>query len=174
MKLISILVRYLLLVILAFLFLFSALPESLLSFLTLQLTNFLLSLVYKTTLSGNFILVFHSGEIYFLEIISACVAVSAYFLLLILNLLTPMNKKQRFSTLFYSLSVLFLVNVLRILLFGVLFVSDFKYFDLSHKLFWYFSSIILVVLIWFSSVKIAGLRGIPFYTDLKTLLSLKK
>ncbi|HLC82982.1 MAG TPA: pacearchaeosortase, partial [Bacteroidia bacterium] len=48
----------------------------------------------------------------FIEIIPACIAGSAYLLLIILNLSVPLSTKKRIYTLVFSLAVLFVVNVI--------------------------------------------------------------
>ncbi len=109
---------------------------------------------------------------YFASIIPACIAGSAYYLLFILNLTTPMEKKKRFYSLIF-LSFLFLIlNVARISIFAAIFASKgFEIFNLAHAATWYFGSTVLVVLIWFSNVIIFKIKGVPIYTDVKTIIN---
>ena len=51
----------------------------------------------------------------------------------------------------------------------MIFISGSSLFDITHKLFWYFGSIIFVVGIWFIEVKYFKLKEIPFYSDIKLL-----
>jgi exosortase/archaeosortase family protein len=107
-----------------------------------------------------------------IEIIGPCVAGSAYYLLLILNLSIPkIEFKKRIELLFFTFSSLLIINILRIFLLSVLFVSGTSFFDITHKLFWYAGSTIFVVGIWFLGVKIFKVKEIPFYSDIKFLLS---
>ena len=51
---------------------------------------------------------------------------------------------------------------------GVFFLG-FSFFDITHKVFWYFISTIFVVGIWFIEIKIFKIKEIPFYSDLNLL-----
>jgi len=62
------------------------------------------------------------------------------------------------------------LNVLRIVLFASLYVNSFKYFDFTHKIFWYAFSTLFVVLIWFFVVRFYNVKDIPIYSDLKYLI----
>ncbi len=103
-------------------------------------------------------------------IIPACIAGAAYYLLIALNLATPMNIKTRTKSLsFLILSFLFL-NIIRFAIFTGLFFEGYKYFDMAHEAVWYFGSTILVVILWFANVALFKIKGIPACTDLKNLL----
>ncbi len=106
-----------------------------------------------------------------IALIQACVAGAAYYLLLILNLTTPMGLKTRIKSIFFlGLSFLFL-NIVRVVIFSVLFLNGAGYyFDLAHKLVWYAGSTVLVVLLWFANVKLFNLQSIPVYTDWKGII----
>src|SRR4030042_5015777 len=160
---IYILIRYFVLLVLG---IFSSLFYLIFFYLTILPSYFLLKLFYEVSLSGS-VLKVAGLEI---GIVSACVAGSAYYLLLILNLTTEMTAKQRVFSLFFSLFLLLTVNILRIVLFSALLVEDYAYFDLLHRLFWYFMSISLVVVIWFFTAWLFKIKRIPLYSDLKTLL----
>ena len=140
--------------------------------LTIYASYFLLKLFYQnTSLIANIILV-NSIPI---EIIEACVAGSAYYLLLIFNLSIPNIKiKKRLLLLLFSFSLFFIVNIIRIVVSSYLLVSGATWFDFAHRLFWYIGSIVFVVGIWFFSVKLFKIKEIPFYTDIKNLFSLAK
>ncbi len=160
---IFILIRYFVLLILG---VFSSLFYVVFFYLTIGSSYFLLKTLYEVSLNG-YVLKVAGLEI---GIASACVAGSAYYLLLILNLTTEMSAKQRISSLFSSLFLLLAINVLRIFLFSILLVENYVYFDLLHRFFWYFMSIFFVVVIWFFTAWLFKIRRIPFYSDLKTLL----
>ena len=105
-----------------------------------------------------------------IELINSCIAGSAYYLLLILNLSTPKIKlKKRIKIMLLSFASLLIINILRIFLLGFLAISGFSYFDLAHKLFWYLLSIVFVTGIWFAQVKYFKIKQIPFYSDMKFL-----
>ena len=134
--------------------------------LTIYPVYFLLNIFLDTSLYGN-ILYF---EGYTVQLINACIAGAAYYLLLILNLSIPKIKiEKRIKIIFYSFMSLLALNILRIFVLTLLFVSGFAFFDLTHKIFWYSLSIIFVIGIWFSQVKIYKIKEIPFYSDLKSI-----
>ena len=118
-------------------------------------------------LNGSFILINFEKPI---EIISACIGSSAYLLLLILNLSVPMQARKRIYSLIVSILLFLALNVLRIVLFASLYVNSFKYFDFTHKIFWYAFSTLFVVLIWFFVVRFYNVKDIPIYSDLKYLI----
>ncbi|MEK6885966.1 MAG: pacearchaeosortase [Nanoarchaeota archaeon] len=159
-------IRYLLLLLIALFMMFSSAFYDVFLKLTIYPVNFLLNFLYSSAVSADTIFV----QGFQIAIIPACVAVSAYFLLFILNFTTPMKIKNRIKLLIFSFAALLLVNVLRIFILSVLFIKDYVYFDIIHKFFWYFLSTILVLIIWFSSTAIFKIRGIPVYTDFKTLI----
>jgi exosortase/archaeosortase family protein len=136
--------------------------------LTIYPVYFLLKLFFNTSLISNVLLI-HDIPI---EIIGACIAGSAYYLLLILNLSTPGIKLgKRILVLFFSFFSLLIVNILRIFLLSILLISGTSFFDFVHELFWYVGSVFFVVLIWFLSVKLFKIKAIPFYSDVIYLLN---
>jgi exosortase/archaeosortase family protein len=135
--------------------------------LTIQPVYFLLRLFYNPALISNIIVVNNLP----IEIIGSCVAGSAYYLLLIFNLSIPEIKlAKRIGILIFSFSILLAVNISRILLLSVWYVSQTPFFDITHKLFWYAGSILFVVGIWFLTVKIFKIKEIPLYSDIKFLV----
>ncbi|MFA7708365.1 MAG: pacearchaeosortase [Candidatus Pacearchaeota archaeon] len=132
--------------------------------LTIYFTVIILRIFYSVSISGIQILINQSKII---EIIPSCVAGSAYVLLLILNLFIAMKPKQRVYSLFFSFSILFILNILRIFILSVLLVNDFEFFYITHKLVWYILSTILVVGVWFLTTKIFSIKGIPIVSDVK-------
>lgn len=165
----DLLLRYLILILVAlpgldlFYFIFSP--------LTVRPVFFLLNLFYDATLVGTSI--FLSGiEI---ELIGACIAGSAYYLLLILNLATPDIKiEKRVRILAISFISLLALNVVRIFILSILATKNMFYFNLVHMFFWYVLSVVFVVAIWFYMVKKFKIKKIPFYSDLKILYKLTK
>lgn len=103
-----------------------------------------------------------------IDLISACIAGSAYYLLLILNLSTP-NVKSRIKALVFAFSLFLIVNILRIFFLSILALNGSPFFDITHKVFWYLLSTVFVVGIWFLEVKVFKIKGIPFISDLKFL-----
>jgi exosortase/archaeosortase family protein len=106
-----------------------------------------------------------------IEFVKACIAGSAYYLLLILNLSIPDIKwGKRAKMILYSFTAFLAVNVIRILILGIMAYSGSSFFDITHRIFWYSLSTIFVVLIWFSEVKYFKIKQIPFYSDIKNLI----
>jgi exosortase/archaeosortase family protein len=157
--------RYLILILIG---IFLSLFYKILLSLTILPSSFLLNIFYDVSVIGNFILV----EGIIIEIINACVAGSAYYLLLILNLTTSMKEKQRTYSLIFSFASLFILNILRIVFLTALYLSNSTFFDFTHQLFWYVLSIFFVVGIWFLTIKLFKIKKIPVYSDIKFLKSL--
>lgn len=134
--------------------------------LTIYPVNFFLSFFYDSIIIDNSIIINST----MIEIISACVAISAYFLLFTLNFTTSMPIKKRVKAILFSFSVLLIINVLRIFVLSVLFLNKYLYFDIIHKTFWYLLSILIVIGIWFYSVYLFKIRNIPIYSDFKSLI----
>lgn len=134
----------------------------------------MLDLFYEPILNGQMIIIGNN----IIEIIGACVAGSAYFFLLILNLSTPNVKfGKRINMLGFAFLAFLIFNIIRIFGLSLMYLNNSPLFDFTHKLFWYLGSTLLVVFIWFIEVKLFGIRKIPFYSDLKYMYkqsSLKK
>jgi len=169
-KIIDIFSRYLIMVLIAIpgLWIFYAIFTP----LTIYPIYFLLNLFFNASLSGNIITVYNCFPI---EIIEACVAGSAYYLLFVLNLSTPnILLKKRLRIILESFLALLIINILRILFLSVMYISGSGLFDVTHKIFWYLANMIFIVGIWFFMVKSFKLKEIPFYSDIKFFIELKK
>src|SRR3989344_3491843 len=143
--LINLLARYLVIILLAMFNL--SIIYAIFTPITASLAYFFLNIIYSDVawFSGTTTL-FISGN--YITLIPSCIAGSAYYLLLLLNLTTPMDVKTRTkSILFLILSFLF-INLMRIILFSVLFISGFQYFDIAHRWIWYLGSTVFVIGIW--------------------------
>ena len=156
-----------------FLVLITAFGTGIIYLIFLPLTKypsyFVLSMFYDALLIGDMILI---GN-YHIEIIGACVASSAYYFLLVLNLSTSGIKPLlRTKMILYSFGIFLLINVARIIVLSIMYVNDSPFFDITHKILWYAGSTIIVVGIWFFQVRSFKVKGIPFYTDLKKLYNL--
>jgi len=136
---------------------------------TIKLVSFLLSFISKTTVSSDIIL-FNS---YIIQLIPACIALSAYYLIFILVFSTRKIKPlQRIKILVFSSFIFLIFNVLRI--FILILLLNFSFFSILHLFFWYFISTLAVFLIWLLNVKIFKIKEIPVYSDIKYLFSLRK
>jgi exosortase/archaeosortase family protein len=167
-KIFGLLIRYVILIISSFpnLFIFYFIFTP----LTIYPVFFLFSLFFNVALSNTTIFL---NNCPFIQLIEACIAGSAYFLLLILNLSIPNVKlTKRIIMILSSFIILLAVNIIRIFVLGLLLFSGTRWFDITHEVFWYFGSIVLVVLIWFSEVKLFKIKEVPFYSDIKFLYNL--
>ena len=109
---------------------------------------------------------------YFASIIPACVAGSAYYLLLILNLSTPLKTGQRVKSLFFLLGIFLTINILRIFSFALIYANEgFEFFNIAHATTWYFGSTVLVIILWFTNILVFKIKEIPVYSDFKLILS---
>lgn len=135
--------------------------------LTIYPSYFLFSLFFNASMNGQLITLDNCFPI---EFIGACVAGSAYYLLLILNLSVPDIKiKKRLTMILFSFLILLIINIMRIFILGLLFASRSSVFDITHKFFWYLMSVLFVAGIWFAEVKLFRIKKIPLYSDLRFL-----
>ncbi|MBS3150857.1 pacearchaeosortase [Candidatus Woesearchaeota archaeon] len=106
----------------------------------------------------------------------ACAAISAYFLLLLLILLTKDIKlKTRIKMFLLGSIIIFSVNLIRILtLIAVLEKQGFNAFQQAHDIIWIIFGSLLVALTWISLIKHYKISSIPIYSDLKYLLKQTK
>ncbi len=137
---------------------------------TIISTSKILSIFYDINVAGDLI-IYNS---YTIQIIAACVAGSAYLLLLILNLTTQINLKKRLYSILFTFILFFSLNILRIVILATIYFNDSALFDVTHKIFWYGLSTLFVIIIWFLTVKIFKIKGIPIYNDLRYLYSLTR
>jgi len=136
--------------------------------LTTKASFYLINLISPAEIYENII----SFQSHSIAIIPACVALSAYYLLLILNLATPMPLKTRIFALAYSFILFFIINIIRISFFSFVLTLSQNIFNTLHFAIWFAFSSLIVVLIWFSEVSIFKIKGIPGYSDIKFLLKL--
>ena len=130
--------------------------------LTVYSVYFILKLFYTVTLSNNTLIV-NNTEI---EIINACIAGSAYYLLFLLNFSTRNIKfKKRIFVFFIDSAALFLINILRIIILSVLLIKESFLFESIHLIFWYLLSILIVFLIWIFTAKILKIKSVPIISD---------
>lgn len=133
--------------------------------LTIYPTYFLLNLFFDVSLKG---IVMSFPNNLSIKIIEACIAGSAYYLLLIINLSIPAIKlPKRLKLILISFVSLLIINIVRIVFLSSILVTGISWFDVAHKVLWYVGSIIFVLVIWFLEVKYFNIKAIPFYSDLK-------
>lgn len=167
--------RYFVLLLILFLNIKFDLIYEILTPLTVYPVYFVLHKLYFAQLIPSYYSCVESGapaifvKGYYACIVDACVAGSAYMLLLILNFSTPMHIVKRLKSLVFLISSFLLLNVIRIYVFIILVSIGYEYFDAVHKFTWIFASTILVVLVWFVNVWIFKIKTIPGYTDIKLI-----
>lgn len=136
--------------------------------LTVYPVYWILKMIYSDTiLLGTTTLYFH-GQ--FASIVAACVGGAAYYLLLILNLTTPMTPSKRVKSICFIAFIFLLLNVIRITIFAILLATGYNYFDITHQMTWYFGSTVLVILVWFTNVLVWDIRAIPIYSDIVSVI----
>ena len=137
--------------------------------LTIRITHAILSIFTHTFIYNNVIYLKDVG----VEIIPACVAGSAFYLLLLLIFSTAEIKPAiRAKALITALVAFFILNILRILLLIPLINTN--SFGTIHWIFWHLLSTIFVVTVWFAVVEIYKIKPIPIYSDIKYIKSLIK
>ena len=139
--------------------------------LTIHILNVILSIFTNTALYGTII---HLPQIGIaVEIVPACVAGSAFYLLFLLLMSTAgIEPETRAKTIITAFAILFALNILRILF--LIPIATTTYFETVHWISWHLISVIFVVGIWFSIVKIYKIKKIPIYSDVKYIRSLIK
>jgi len=137
--------------------------------LTIHTTTTILSIFTTPTLVGNLIQTTKAT----IEIAPACVAGSAFYLLLIL-ILSSANIKPitRTKTILTALILLFTLNVLRILI--LIPLIRWPHFQTIHWTIWHFASTIFVVATWLAVIKMFKIKSIPIYSDIKYLINSTK
>jgi exosortase/archaeosortase family protein len=135
--------------------------------ITISILDSILSLSGESLVIGNSI---HFKRVIF-EIIPACIAGSAFYLMFILVFSTrEIEFRKRLTVLLSSFVLLFFFNMSR-LVFLVSIVRA-SYFEAVHWFLWNFVSVIFVVGIWVLMVYLFRLKTIPIYSDLKYLFDL--
>ncbi len=164
----SVIARYVLLILVALpnLWLFYLLFTP----LTIYPVFFLLKIFYDVSLFQSNIILGNNV----IQIGEACIAGSAYYLLLILNMATPMHVKKRIFSLLFIFSAFLIINILRIFFFSLLFVYSFSLFSLTHLIFWYLLSAFIVFFIWIINAKIFRINAIPVYSDIEGIMGIIK
>ena len=173
--LIGLFTRYILIILLGLgnLFIF----YKLLTPITTNTTFYILSLFSSSTafLSQNTILF----KQVIIELIPACIAGSAYYLLFILLFSTPNIKPlKRIKILIISFISFFILNIIRITFLAniasLTIINHPTAFESIHLIFWYLISTLFVIAIWLLIIKHYKLKSIPIYTDLKFIYKLIK
>ena len=146
-------------------------PASFFSFIFTPLTIYgsyaVLNIIFNVGINGRVLLV--NGFPF--EIIEACVAGIAYYLLWLLVFLTKdVSAIERIKILAYGFMLIFVMNISRIWLLVFLAMKySFHWFNIVHLAFWYFLTGIFVALVWIFLVVHFKVKNIPVYSDIKAL-----
>lgn len=128
----------------------------------------ILNLFFDASLIGRDVILINGNVP--IELIRACIAGSAYFLLLALGFSVPNIKiEKRLKIVGITFLSFLLVNILRIVILAFIFMAGYQFFDAAHNILWYSVSVILVAVIWFAMVKKFNIKEIPFYSDIRFL-----
>lgn len=137
--------------------------------ITIRALYAVLSVFTNPVIANNVIYLNRIG----LEIVPACVAGSGFYLLLLLILSTAEIKPTtRTKAIITGFALFFILNILRILI--LIPLTGSPSFETIHWIFWHLISIIFVVAVWFSVVKIYKIKEIPVYSDVKYMANLIK
>jgi hypothetical protein len=142
--------------------------SSIFSLITIYPVLYMLKLVYSQAilLPGTNIFLINGS---YISLIEACVAVYAYLMIIILNFTTPMSVIIRLKSISFLVFSFLLINIVRIFVFTILFLSGFKFFDITHKTFWY-AGALFIVFLWFVNIKLFKINKVPLYSDIKMIL----
>jgi len=154
-----------------------AILSNILTPLTFYPVLLILKLFYSV--AGNFsdtlIAVSNNSIWHSISIAEACVATSAYFLLLALNLTTKdILWKKRIKIFLTGAFSLLAINILRIIILAAMVVSGSAFFDSTHFIFWHILSTIIVIAIWLFSIRIYKINSIPIVSDIIRLREIIK
>lgn len=134
--------------------------------ITLQTLQIIFSIFTDSFLVSNIIFL----NTVTLEIIPACIAGSAFYLLTIINFSTPnISTQKRLKILLESFLILFILNILRILF--LVSISGELYFETIHFIFWNLISTLFVVGIWIHLLKKYNIKETAIYTDIIYLIN---
>lgn len=137
--------------------------------ITISSVTFILSLFQEVSTISDLIIL----KNFTIQIVPACVAGFAYYLLLILIFSTPkITLKKRFNLVLLSVGLFFILNIARILF--LISIVGKPYFFIVHWIFWNLMSTIFVVGIWILLVKLYKIKELPLVSDFRYLLRLKR
>jgi exosortase/archaeosortase family protein len=108
-----------------------------------------------------------------IEIVPACIAGAAFYLLFILVFSTGgIKPKERLRMLAVSFTALFILNILRIIF--LILIAGEAYFSVVHWTVWHLVSTFFVIGIWIKVVKYYKVKEIPIYSDFLSIRRLVK
>lgn len=113
---------------------------------------------------------------YQLQLISACISTTAYYLLVLLILTTKdISFKKRIYLFIFGSLLIFIGNLIRIdILIILLLKNKTNWAQTLHMFFWKVISSIYVLLVWIFLTRKMDIESIPIYSDIKHLYNLSK
>ncbi len=136
--------------------------------ITIVVLRWAISIFTTPVFTNNFIFI---KGIAIIEIVPACIAGAAFYLLFILIFSSAdIEPIKRLYAAITAFAILFVLNILRILL--LIPMIRLSYFAVLHWTFWHLLSTVFVLAAWFAVVKIYKIKSIPGYSDLKYMKSL--
>ena len=148
-------------------------PYSLLSYLitplTMHLSYFILKLFGENIVLLPPLMLINEVIVKF---VPACAAISAYYLLMLLVLLTmDIKPVVRLKMFFLGSLLILLINIFRIILLLII-LSHYNYnlFESVHMFFWTLIGSLFVAMIWIFLVKRYDVKSVPIFSDLNYLL----
>lgn len=143
--------------------------NAILSTPTIKVFAFVLRPFFDIVVANNFI--YARGVI--TQIAPSCLVGQAFFVLFMLVFATAdLKPKRRLAVLAFSFTALFVLNIAR--MFVLILIIHKPYFNTAHWIGQYIASTVFVVSIWIAAVHLLKIMKIPFYSDLKSLYSLKR
>ena len=141
--------------------------------ITIYLSYVLLSIIQQNVILNSPYIIINGVTTKF---VTACAAVSAYYLLMLLVLLTKdIRPLTRLKMFFLGSLIILIVNTIRVvILLLILSYRNQNLFETVHIAFWMLIGSIIVALTWIYLVKRYKVRSIPVYSDLKYLFQQTK
>ncbi len=105
---------------------------------------------------GRSIGIFMSGNRWVVKVVEGCNGMSVIILSLAFVLSVPVRWRRRLAFALFSSVVIFLANLLRIYILGLIYISHSGWFDFAHRVLFPASIYALAVLLWFVYVRKAA------------------
>ena len=137
--------------------------------LTIYIPYYILNLLKVKTFIFQPYLITSSS---YIRVSDACAVISAYFLLLILVIITKdISLKKRIKIFMFGSIIILTINLARILsLIYILENYGFNAFQQTHDFLWLILGSVLVAFTWIFLIKHYKVKSIPIYSDIKYLL----
>ncbi len=141
------------------------------TFITIHISTLLL-FPYSPIIKENSIVISNIT----LKFVPACIAITAYYLLTFLVIITKDIKlKTRIKMWLLGTSLILIANLIRILILSILLIKqNINLFLTLHLIIWELIASIYIFLIWILLTKLYKVKSIPIYDDIKELIKIIK